>query len=236
MLSFIFSVVEDSAFKKIAQRAGVNVNAQIPDIITETAIVIANCLYIVPANPPINDTGTKTAHNTNTIAIIAPETSSMAFIVASRAGSFSVRIILSTFSITTIASSTTIPIARTNPNNVNVLIEKPNTIIPANAPIIDTGTARRGINVARKFLRNSRITKNTSTNASNKVFTTSFMEFFTNPLVSNTTVCLMPLGKASDSSFNLAPTLSAVAKAFAPGESETIIGTASYFPCRAITS
>ena len=50
--------------------------------------------------------------------------SSMALIVAVR-GSSPVAIIRSTFSSTTIASSTTMPIANTNPNNVKLFKEKP---------------------------------------------------------------------------------------------------------------
>src|SRR5690606_38203192 len=125
------------SFNINAQSAGVSVNATIPEIVTETAIVIANCLYICPANPPKNATGTKTAHSTSTIAITGPVTSSIALIDASRADNLSVRIIRSTFSITTIASSTTIPIARIIPNNVSKLIEKPSTYIPANVPTND---------------------------------------------------------------------------------------------------
>ena len=47
----------------------------------------------------------------------------------------------STFSTTTIASSTTIPIASTRPNNVNVLIEKPSRYRKAKVPTTETGTA-----------------------------------------------------------------------------------------------
>ena len=43
------------------------------------------------------------------------------------------------FSITTIASSTTMPVASTMPNSVSVLIEKPNTLTNANVPTSDTG-------------------------------------------------------------------------------------------------
>ena len=155
--------------RKITHKAGVKVKAQTPEITTETAIVIANCLYIVPASPPMNPTGTNTAHKTKTIAISAPVTSSIALIVASRTESPSVDMIRSTFSITTIASSTTIPIASTNPNNVRVFIENPAIIIPAKAPIIDTGTAKHGIKVARNFFKNTKITNTTNKIASKRV-------------------------------------------------------------------
>ena len=47
----------------------------------------------------------------------------------------------STFSTTTIASSTTMPMASTSPNRVSVLIEKPKSSMNANVPTIETGTA-----------------------------------------------------------------------------------------------
>ena len=45
------------------------------------------------------------------------------------------RMCRSMFSITTIASSTTMPVASTMPNSVSVLIEKPNSLTKANVPI-----------------------------------------------------------------------------------------------------
>ena len=51
-------------------------------------------------------------------------------------------------------------------------------------PSSTTGTAIVGIRVARKFCRNRYITRNTSTIASNSVFTTSSMETRTNGVVS----------------------------------------------------
>ena len=90
----------------------------------------------------------------------------------------------STFSSTTMASSTTMPMASTRPNMVRVLMEKPRAYMPANVPTMDTGTARQGISVARQFWRNRYTTRNTSTIASKSVFTTSSMEIFTKVVVS----------------------------------------------------
>ena len=70
-------------------------------------------------------TGTKTETNTSTIAITGAVTSDMARLAASLAETRSSRMCRSTFSTTTMASSTTIPIANTIPNKVMVLIEKP---------------------------------------------------------------------------------------------------------------
>ena len=79
----------------------------------------------------------------------------------------------STFSTTTMASSTTMPIASTSPNSDSVLIEKPNASSTANVPTIDTGTATSGMIDARQVCRNSTTTSTTSKIASNSVLTTS---------------------------------------------------------------
>ena len=101
--------------------------------------------------------------------MIGPVTSSMALIAASRALSFSVRITRSTFSITTMASSTTIPMASTRPNSVSRLIEKPSRYMPAKVPTSDTGMASTGIRVARQFCRKMKTTSTTRARASKKV-------------------------------------------------------------------
>ena len=56
-----------------------------------------------------------------------------------------------TFSTTTMASSTTIAMASTNPNNVNRLMENPNSFIMAKVPISEMGIVIVGIITARKF-------------------------------------------------------------------------------------
>ena len=62
-------------FKKRAQSAGLRVRALKPLITVATAMVRANCLYNCPVIPPINAVGINTANKTNTIPIMAPETS-----------------------------------------------------------------------------------------------------------------------------------------------------------------
>ena len=95
-----------------------------------------------------------TAHSTSTMATTAPETSRMASMAAAMGGSFCSDINRSTFSSTTMASSTTMPMASTMANRVRVLMEKPNTHRPAKAPMRETGTAMIGIRVARQLCRN----------------------------------------------------------------------------------
>ncbi len=90
----------------------------------------------------------------------------------------------STFSTTTIASSTSSPIASTSPNIDSVLIEKPAADMIAKVPSSTTGTAIVGMIVARRFCRNRYITRNTSTIPSNSVLTTSSIDRRTNGVVS----------------------------------------------------
>src|SRR5688572_32205066 len=92
----------------------------------------------------------------------------------------------STFSTTTIASSTTIPIASTSPNSDNTLIEKPNRYIRLNVPMIDTGTASSGMIDERQFCKNRMTTTTTSAIASSRVFTTDSIEPRTNTVGSYT--------------------------------------------------
>ena len=76
----------------------------------------------------------------------------------------------STFSTTTIASSTTIPMASTMPNSDSALIEKPNASSSENVPTIDTGTASNGMIDARQVCRNTITTITTSAIASSSVW------------------------------------------------------------------
>ena len=76
--------------------------------------------------PPRNATGTNTALRMRAMAITGPETSSMARIVASRGLIRSSSMCRWTASTTTIASSTTIPMARTSAKSVVMLIVRPN--------------------------------------------------------------------------------------------------------------
>ena len=106
------------------------------------------------------------------MAMIGPLTSSIALYDASR-GERPASMLRSTFSTTTIASSTTMPMASTSPNSDSVLIEKPKPSRTANVPTIEIGTATSGMIEARQVWRNSTTTRTTSRIASNSVFTTS---------------------------------------------------------------
>ena len=127
--------------------------------------------------------GTNTAHSTRAMAMIGPDTSRMAWWAAA-SGARPSAMLRSTFSTTTIASSTTMPIASTSPNRVSVLIEKPSKCSTAKVPTTDTGTAISGMIEARQVCRNRITTSTTSKVASSRVVTTALIESRTNTVVS----------------------------------------------------
>ena len=129
--------------------------------------------------PGTKATGRNTAISTSEIATIGAVTSRIASTVASCGPSPRSSISRDTFSTTTIASSTTRPIASTSPNRVSVLIEKPSSAITAKVPTSDTGTVIAGIRVARKLSRNTNTTRNTSSIASKSVQSTSRIDSVT---------------------------------------------------------
>ena len=83
------------------------------------------------------------------------------------------------FSTTTMASSTTSPIASTIASRVSKLIEKPSASIIAAVPTSDSGTVTTGISTERNDPRNSRITTTTITIASTSACWTSEIEALT---------------------------------------------------------
>ena len=188
-----------------------------PDNTTATAMVIANWRYMRPVMPPRNATGTNTAHSTSTMAINAPLTWRIARSAATAGDTRSAAMIRSTFSITTIASSTTMPIASTRPNSVSRLTVKPRTRMPKKAPMTETGTASTGMSVARQFCKNTNTTSVTSTSAANSVFTTSVIDAVMKGVVSKGTIHCTPWGKLLASSAMRAMTAPFTSSAFAPG-------------------
>jgi len=68
------------------------------------------------------------------------------------------------------------PIARTRPNKVSVLIEKPSRYSTAKVPTTETGTAISGMIEARQVCRNRITTSTTNRIASPSVCTTALIE------------------------------------------------------------
>ena len=122
------------------------------------------------------------------MAMMGPVISAIAFLQASRGSRGSSSMTRSTFSTTTMASSTTMPIASTSASRETVLAEYPIASITAKVPMIDTGTATRGISVVRQLPRNRNTTRTTRTMASASVRTTSSMVEVTNTVESKNTL------------------------------------------------
>ncbi len=146
--------------KTIPQSAGLRVRALMVLIRTAAEMVNANCLKSCPVIPDINAVGTKTANRTRVVAMTGPVISLIA-VMAACLGVIPSAIYRDVLSTTTIASSTTIPIARTIPNRDSMFNENPSPDIIANVPTRETGMATTGTTVARQSCRKMKITRTT---------------------------------------------------------------------------
>ena len=90
----------------------------------------------------------------------------------------------STFSRTTIASSTTMPMASTSPNNVRLFRLNPSKYMIASVPTSDTGTSIIGRIIAFQSWRKRRTTIATRRIASISVLNTSSIDWVINGVVS----------------------------------------------------
>ena len=160
-----------------------------------------------------------TAASTEVIAMIAPVIWRMALRVASSGLRCSSRMMRSTASTTTMASSTTMPIASTIANSDSWLMEKPTTYMPRSVPSSAAGTTSVGMSVARKFCRNTSITRNTSATASMSVIATSRIATLMKVVESNGQNQLVPAGKLGSMSFIRAVTSLCTSSALASGDS-----------------
>ena len=113
-------------FKNLLASIGLKERATKLEITTAEARVTAVWVNKTPVIPLIKIRGINTATSTTVVAIIAKDTC-FAPLYAATKGLSPNSILLTIFSSITIASSTTIPIARTRAISVKRLIEKPNT-------------------------------------------------------------------------------------------------------------
>ena len=129
------------------------------------AITRANCLYICPVMPGMKAAGRKTLISTSVMPMIGPKSSRMASMVACLGGRPCSMWCVAP-STTTMASSTTMPMASTMAKSVSRLMEKPISAMAAKAPMMVTGTVVAGTSMARRFCRKMVITSSTSRPAS----------------------------------------------------------------------
>ncbi|MCY1512518.1 hypothetical protein D9M68_469800 [compost metagenome] len=154
---------------------GDSVSAITPDTTTAPASVKANSLNSDPVSPPMRPMGAYTAASVSVIAITGPATS-RAPINAACTRDLPSSMWRCTFSTTTMASSTTRPMASTIASSVSRLMLKPNSSISAAAPSIDSGMVTTGMSTARSEPRHRKITSTTMAMASSNVFCTSSIE------------------------------------------------------------
>ena len=137
----------------MAHRAGQRVSADTHDNPTEEAMVTPNCVKKLPEVPGMNATGMNTAMKTSVHEMTATDTSLMASRVAEAAVDAPFSSFASTASTTTMASSTTVPMASTKAKRVRILSEKPASDTMANVPRSDTMMETEGMMVALKLCR-----------------------------------------------------------------------------------
>ena len=106
-----------------------------------------------PTNPSKNITGKNTAAKVIEIEITAKKISLDPLIAAS-IGDMPSSTFLKMFSVTTIPSSTTRPVARTIASKVNTLIENPKSHMIKNVAINETGISINGRNAIAQSLKN----------------------------------------------------------------------------------
>src|SRR5438874_3766239 len=140
------------ALSSMAESAGASDSALKAESSTEIAMVKANCLYICPVRPPRKATGTKTAERIRAMPITGAETSFIAWMVASF-GFIPCSMWCITASTTTMASSTTMPMASTKPNIERVLTEKPSIGKKMKGAVGEKGKGGRGVISRRNIWR-----------------------------------------------------------------------------------
>src|SRR5262249_44615256 len=143
---------------------------------------------------------TNTEISTSEVAITALVTSAIASDVALCGSQCSSEMWRCTFSMTTMASSTTSPVARVTPKRVSELMEKPNILMKAKVPISETGMVIAGMIVARQSRRKRKMTAITMRIASSSVEITSLTESPMTVVVSKATTYLIPGGNDFDNS------------------------------------
>jgi len=138
---------------------------------------------MAPTDPPENAMGTNTALSTTATPTRAPVICPIALRVASRGDRPCSDITRSTFSTTTIASSTSSPIASTRPNIDSVLIVNRRPPSPERSEQHDRH--RNGRNQRRTQVLQEQVHhQEDQRTPSNSVFTTSVIEIFMNGVVS----------------------------------------------------
>src|SRR5690606_15567556 len=151
---------------------GVNVKDTKADISTADARTTPNSLNNLPTNPSKKMTGRNTAAKVTEMEITAKNISLDPF-TAACIGCIPSSTFLYMFSVTTIPSSTTSPVASTMAKSVRTFTEKPKIHMIKNVKIKETGISIKGRKARDHFLKNRNITKITSVMEIRRVSATS---------------------------------------------------------------
>ena len=135
-------------------------------------------------------TGRNTTASVNDVEITAKKISRLPSNAACRIGR-PLSSFRNMFSVTTIPSSTTRPVARTIPNNVRMLIEKPHMYMTKNVATSDMGISINGRTATSRLRKKNRITMTTSENAMISVSSTSLIDWRTRRVLSIRTLNVM---------------------------------------------
>ncbi len=154
---------------------GDRVSATTPETITAPASVKANSMKSFPVSPPRNPIGAYTAARVSVITMTG-NAISRAPVSAAASGSMPSSMWRWMFSTTTIASSTTSPIASTIASSVSRFTEKPSHSISESTPIRDRGIVTTGTITERSEPRNRKMIRITIRLASTRVLTTSSID------------------------------------------------------------
>ena len=159
-------------WRKREQSIGVSVSEMKPLTKIATPITTANSLSNRPRIPPMNSTGMNTAASEIVIETIVNPISREPFSAAS-IGDIPFSRWRTIFSSTTIASSTTKPVASVIASSEKLSTLKLSRCMTMNVPMIESGIAIDGMSVARTLRRKRKITITTSAMARTSVNSTS---------------------------------------------------------------
>ncbi len=160
------------ALRKRLHSAGVSVSEMIIETTMAATRVTVNSRKNAPIMPSANSSGMNTATSEAVIETMVKPISRAPVRAACMRGMPSSRWRMM-FSITTIASSTTKPIAITSASRLRLFRVKPSTYITSAAPASESGTVTAAIRVGASRRRNSAMVSTTMASAISRVICTS---------------------------------------------------------------
>ncbi len=208
-----------SPFSGLSSRAhiiGVRVSETMAETTTEMVSTIANSRKSRPTMPVMKRSGMKTAMS-ETLSEMTVKPICRAPLSAASIGASPISMKRTMFSIITIASSTTKPVAMVNAMSERLSRVKPTSSITPKVPMIASGSETLGMIVAQNLRRKTKMTRTTRKMVRTSVNCTSWTEARMVAVRSDSTSTLTEGGSVEESFGSSAFTRSAVSMMFAPG-------------------